>query len=110
MEKTVQIAMLLDLYGGLLTEKQTEYLELYYGEDYSLTEIAELHGITPQGVKDTIHRATGSLFDTEEKLGFLKKRMEVHAVMDAMELLLKDLDGPKSQEALKQLSQLQEMI
>ena len=110
MEKTVKIAMLLDLYGGLLTEKQTEYLELYYGEDYSLSEIAQLHGITPQGVKDTIHRATGALFDTEEKLGFLQKRMDANAMMDAMALLLKDMDASQSKIALEQLAGLQEII
>ena len=106
----MKIAMLLDLYGGLLTEKQTEYLELYYGEDYSLTEIAQLHGITPQGVKDTIHRASSSLFDTEEKLGFLKRRTEATAIIDTIALLLKDADTPTSKIALEQLTQLQELI
>ena len=110
MEKTVKIAMLLDLYAGLLTEKQTEYLELYYGEDYSLTEIAQLHGITPQGVKDTIHRATSSLFDMEEKLGFLQKRMDTSAVIDKAILLLNDVDKAQSKKILAQLTQLQEMI
>ena len=32
---------LLNLYAALLTDKQLNYIELYYADDYSLAEIAE---------------------------------------------------------------------
>ena len=32
---------LLDVYGGLLTQRQREILGLYYEEDFSYTEISE---------------------------------------------------------------------
>lgn len=88
MEKAVQIALLLDIYGGLLTEKQIQYLDLYYNEDYSLTEIARLHQITPQGVKDTIHRARATLFHTEEKLGLLEKLQSISQTAGELDALL----------------------
>ena len=70
MEKqTVELALLLDFYGGLLTEKQRNYMELYYSEDFSLSEIARLNGITPQGVRDVIARGEATLREVERKTG-----------------------------------------
>ena len=66
MAKNLEITVLYDFYGDLLTEKQQEVIELYYNEDLSLAEIASLSGITRQGVRDSIKRAEGQL--TEEYL------------------------------------------
>ena len=73
MEKNVQISMLLGLYGKLLTEKQYEFLDDYYNNDYSLSEIAENEGITRQAVRDIIKKGEKKLFEYEEKLLFMKK-------------------------------------
>ena len=40
MGKNLEIGVLLDLYGKLLTEKQFDVLDLYYNDDLSLAEIA----------------------------------------------------------------------
>ncbi len=75
MEKIVRQGMLYDLYGELLTEHQrTVYGELV-NEDLSLSEIAELHGITRQGVHDLIHRCDKILEGYEEKLHLLEKKL-----------------------------------
>lgn len=60
MAKNLEITVLYDFYGDLLTEKQQEVIELYYNEDLSLAEIAALSGITRQGVRDSIKRPRGS--------------------------------------------------
>lgn len=73
----VEITMLLDLYGEALTEKQRDYLNHYYNDDLSLSEIAENEGITRQGVRDAIKRAENLLFDMENKLKFSKKLAEM---------------------------------
>ena len=39
LEKKQRVNLLMDLYEDLLTEKQREYLDLYYHEDLSLSEI-----------------------------------------------------------------------
>ncbi len=77
MGKDLNIAMLLDFYGELLTKKQEEALNLYYNEDLSLAEIAEPLGITRQGVRDTIKRGEKQLYDLEEKLGLAKRFRDV---------------------------------
>lgn len=73
MEKNVQISLLLDTYGKLLTEKQYELLEDYYNNDLSLSEIAENQNITRQAVRDNLKKGENKLFEYEEKLGFMKK-------------------------------------
>ena len=39
-EKNYRMNSLFEFYGPLLTDKQHAYLALYYGDDYSLGEIA----------------------------------------------------------------------
>ena len=73
MEKNVEVSMLLQIYGELLTEKQKEYIDYYYNEDLSLSEIAENEEITRQGVRDIIKKGEKKLFEYEEKLLFMKK-------------------------------------
>ena len=52
MSKDLRFAMLLDCYGEFLTPHQYRLTELYYCADLSLSEIAEIVGITRQGVRD----------------------------------------------------------
>jgi len=83
MEKqTVEMALLLDFYGELLTEKQRTYMEYYYNEDFSLAEIARLGAITPQGVRDAILRGEATLRETEEKTGLMARSHQVADIAD----------------------------
>ena len=69
----LDVAYLFDFYAELLTDKQRDYLDLYYHQDLSLSEIAENEGITRQGVRDVIARAEGILRRMEEKLGLVAR-------------------------------------
>ena len=69
MEKAVYISLLFDFFGPLLTEKQQQYIDLYYNDNLSLSEIAENDGISRQGVRDILVRAEATLLDTEKKTG-----------------------------------------
>ena len=73
MDKKVTISMLWQIYGNLLTEKQNEYINYYYNQDLSLSEIAENDNITRQAVRDIIKKGERKLFEYEEKLLFMKK-------------------------------------
>lgn len=83
-EDTLKMTMLLDFYGELLTVKQRSCFAMYYNEDLSLSEIAEIMKITRQGVHDLILRALATLNDTEKKTGLLKRFAEQRAVFDKM--------------------------
>ncbi len=73
MDEKVKISILCDLYGKLLTEKQYEFLNDYYNNDLSLSEIAENNEITRQAVRDIIKKGEKKLFKYEEKLLFMKR-------------------------------------
>ena len=75
MEKNVKISILCQLYGKLLSEKQLEFIDDYYNNDLSLSEIAENHGITRQAVRDIIKKGEKKLFEYEEKLLFMKRML-----------------------------------
>ena len=78
MEKLVQVGILYDFYGKLLSEKQLQVIELYYLYDLSLTEIGEELDITKQGVSDTLKRAERKLLKYEDTLGLVKKFRNSH--------------------------------
>lgn len=69
MGKELEVGILLDYYGPLLTPTQRNVADLYYNNDLSLAEIAENMGITRQGVYDNIHRTTSILREFEKKIG-----------------------------------------
>lgn len=73
MEKKVEISILCQIYGKLLTEKQYEVINDYYNNDFSLSEIAENNNITRQAVRDMIKKGESKLFEFEEKLLIMKK-------------------------------------
>lgn len=70
---SLELTLLFDFYGEILTEKQRELFDLYYNEDLSLAEIAEHLGITRQGVRDGIVRSEEILRKFEAKLGLAEK-------------------------------------
>jgi predicted DNA-binding protein YlxM (UPF0122 family) len=64
---------LLDNYEVLLTKSQSEIMELYYREDWSLQEIADKLKVSRNSVHITIKRVLKMLEEYEAKLGLTKK-------------------------------------
>lgn len=103
MEKNIEISMLCQYYGKLLTEKQYELINDYYNNDYSLSEIAENHGITRQAVRDIIKKGENKLFELEEKLGFMKRTLKQEK---AIAHILSQLSKIQDKDSEKQISKI----
>ena len=68
LEAKSRIVDLLEIYGGLLTERQREFIRLHYAEDLSYGEISEDLGISRQAVHDAIGHGKRSLERFESHL------------------------------------------
>ena len=84
-EKNLDLSLLLEFYGGLLSPRQREMAEYHYNDDLSLSEIAELCAITRQGVWDGLKKAEAILRDAEDRLhlyeNYRKRQTEVDYLM-----------------------------
>ena len=107
MEKKVQISMLCQIYGSLLTEKQLEILQDYYDNDLSLAEIAENHNVTRQAVRDNIKKGEKRLFEYEKKLNFMKRTLEqekkIEKVLVQLTKIQSDYSDKKVNKILEQV-------
>ena len=81
MEKNVKMSLLCQTYGKLLTEKQYIFLDDYYNNDLSLSEIAENNDITRQAVRDILKKGEQKLLEYEQKLGIMEKTLEQEQVI-----------------------------
>jgi len=95
-EKDLGISEYLDLYGNILDDRQLQIMDMYFNEDYSLSEISEITGITRQGVSESVKKSSKRLREMEEKL-HLKERLESFEesrdrIADALMILLEDDD------------------
>lgn len=77
MDKRYEEALLFDFYGELLTDRQKQIFEEVIMDDYSMSEVADEYGITRQGVHDMIKRCGKILEGYEEKLGLVRRFLEV---------------------------------
>lgn len=84
MERNLQISILLDFYGQLLSENQRTAVTLYYNNDLSLSEIGEEMQITRQGARDLIKRGELALYQLEEKLDLSGRFSEIGAELEAI--------------------------
>ena len=70
-EKVVEVGILFDFYGKLLSSRQLGVIELFYIHDLSLAEIGEELDITRQAVYDTLKRAERKLYNYEKNLNLV---------------------------------------
>ncbi len=90
-EKNLRISVLLDYYSPMLTDKQTDAIDLYYNEDLSLSEIAEHEHITRQGVRDSIKRGEQTLFEMEEKFHLAERSEKYFSMMEEIAALASEI-------------------
>ncbi len=109
----LEMTLLFDYYGELLTEKQQTCFDLYYNQDLSLGEIAEEAGISRQGVHDSLARAEAALLSMEEKTGCVARARAQQKSLETISqaaLQLKNLPGAEAlaEEILQAVSMMKE--
>lgn len=72
-QKNLDFVLLFDFYGVLLTEKQKDIFDMYYNNDYSLSEIANIYDVSRQGVYDIIKRTEALLTKWESNLKLVQR-------------------------------------
>ena len=77
MAKNYDFVLLLDFYGDLLTRQRRDFLEYYYNDDLSLSEIAENENTTRQCVYDTLKQGERKLAEYEAKLGLAARFRQI---------------------------------
>lgn len=85
MEEKVKISILLEIYGNLLTEKQYEYMDLYYNQDLSLSEIGDNNDITRQAVRTILLKSKKKLEEYEKQLKFMQKEVKIKNCIEELE-------------------------
>ncbi len=89
MEEKIRRGRLFDFYGELLSDHQKEIYEAYVIDDLSMTEIADLVGITKQGVSDQIRRCSQSMEEMEQKLKLCERFDRIGEYLDEIIRLAK---------------------
>lgn len=77
MDRILEKSLLFDFYGDLLTDHQKNIYSEYIQEDVSVSEIAELHGITRQGAHDMIRRCEKLLAGYETRLHLVDHYLKI---------------------------------
>ena len=72
-ENAVEMCLLFDFYGAMLTQRQQEIFDLYYNDDLSLSEISEQMQISRQAVRDSVTRSKNLMIGFEQRLGLVRR-------------------------------------
>ncbi len=109
MDKISEINMLLDFYGGLLTERQQYVMGCHYEEDLSLSEIAQELNVSRQAAYDIIKRSEKILRGYEQELGLLERFLsQKQRLTDIRQLLIKHEDDVDIRTAINMIDDLLE--
>jgi predicted DNA-binding protein YlxM (UPF0122 family) len=108
LEKNVEISILLDLYGTLLTKVQQKAIKEHYDEDLSLAEIGDAMGKTRQSVYDAVKKGVTALYGYEKKLGVMERYISFEKDIVRIEKMVKS--GENKESVLKELDRLKNLM
>ena len=110
MNKFLEQALLFDFYGELLTDHQKEIYEQFALEDLSLSEIAEMKGISRQGVHDLVKRCQKTLEGYEEKLHLVAKFQAARQKVAQIDALVKEFRSTHNEAIMEEIEQISNQI
>ncbi|MCD8019144.1 MAG: DNA-binding protein [Clostridiales bacterium] len=101
MDKIVEKALLFDFYGELLTENQKEVYGEYIQDDLSASEIAQIRGISRQGVHDMIRRCDKILADYEQRLHLVEHFLTIKKMVATIHQYAEELSVCEDEDILQ---------
>jgi hypothetical protein len=96
MDNFVYYGLLFDIYGYLLTDKAKDIFSLYYEENLTLQEIADIRCVSKSYVGSTIK-------NTQKKLDSFENNLKIYEVKKKINEILEIEDIKKLKEKLKEL-------
>ena len=109
----LDLILLYDYYGDLLTDRQKECFDMRYNQDLSLGEIGQILGISRQGVHDNLTRTEALLRNMEMKTGCVSRdlacRKAAKVILDAAKALQEQTHPDVSALAQKIISAAQDL-
>ncbi|WP_119326059.1 YlxM family DNA-binding protein [Companilactobacillus musae] len=110
-DETTRVNLLYNFYHSLLTKKQSRYLDLYYVEDFSLSEIAEQLEVSRQAVLDNLHRSVNLLESFEKELGLVEKTQEIDDIAEKLNQIVqtKYANDKELLKLVKRITKINEM-
>ena len=111
MNRKLDISLLYDFYGELLNDSQRQVVELSVNEDLSLAEVAEILGISRQGVRDSLNRAEKKLREFERKLGLMDSYRKRRERDDAVRKIINEIKSTEGCDSiLPQLDEIERLL
>lgn len=85
LKKKERYSLLLILYGSLLTKNIYKRLELFYLNDYSITEISEIESVSRNAVFESLSHGEKQLEKYESKLKLMKRNAKLINLINRFE-------------------------
>lgn len=89
LDKKIEVMELYDIYQELLTKKQREYVEAYYYEDMSITEISDEFEVSRNAIHDQIKRSVSKLYDIETSINIRRKSINRQIIIEKIKSISK---------------------
>ncbi len=105
-EKKMRLDALYEFYGKMLTDKQSEIMDLFCNMDYSLGEISELHGVSRQAVHDSIKRTEKVLENYEGQLGLYQRFEEKQKAFETIMTLIDKFETTRDDQVIKAIKRI----
>ena len=111
----LEMTLLFDYYGSMLTDKQRQCFDMRYNQDLSLGEIAQDMGVSRQAVLDNLTRTEALLRKMEANVGYVGKDLELRKTLEVVRSAALKLEGYHdryvsnvAQEILRCIGQIEE--
>ncbi len=100
----LEMSLLFDFYGGMLTEKQQECFDMRYNQDLSLGEIGEAMGVSRQAVCDNLARTEALLRRMEDNIGCVRRSLRTRKAVQQIQEAARQLpEDPTTSHLVRQI-------